>query len=1092
MQAVANKLSLQSVAVRVFFSALVLCVLVIPAMAQSTASLNGTITDPTGAAVPNAKVTAIDQATSVASSTQTDSAGAYLFSSLPIGKYHVEVTASGFQKAIVKDLDLPVATSVTQNFQLKVGEASVTVEITADAVILDTTTNSMGQVINDKYVQDIPLNGRHFTDLSLLTPGTITPPANGFLSAPLRGQGSFGINTAGQREDTTNWLVNGINLNDPVQNQITFQPPIDTLSEFKIDNSAFPAEYGRNSGAIVNMATRSGTNTYHGEAFEFIRNNDLDARNFFNFATNSAGQALPQAPFKRNEFGAAGGGPIKKNKAFFFLAYEGLRQHQSLTVTSTVPSVNDRATVTSAAVNSLLTLIPAANTVGGGTPGSPNTFNGFTGGTLANVNLNQGSADFDFDLREQDRLHGYYVVQKDLREEPTAGGAIGANIPGFGDTREGFRHLGTLSEDHIFGPTLTNTVRLGFNRIHLTFTPNGFLDPAKFNIAMPAGSPVGSGLPFINVAGTLGFGGPTNEPQGRGDTTAVLNDTLSWLKGRHTFAFGGEIRRAYSNNIAENIGSFTYSTMANFLGDHANAFTDLLGSGNDKTLQPAYDVFAQDSFKWKPNFTFNIGLRYAWNSSPSEAAGRFTNFDTSNGTLVSAPQPYHTNNKNLQPRVGFAWDPFKTGKTSIRAAYAIMTQDPTINIVTGLSQNPSFALPLNLGSSSNSITLENPFPAGTGISLGPFAINPNFDNAYAQDWNLTIQREITSTLGVEVAYVGVKGTHLQILQNINQPLVTNGFYGTTRPFPSLPATSPVFPAQCATASGCPLGNLSGNGQVNSGGNSNYNAVWASVNKHLSRGLQFKGSYTFSKSLDYNSLSTGESVLLQNAYNPRGDYGLSEFDVRHRFVLSGFYELPFHSNRAVSGWQFGITQQAQTGSPINPTQAIGPGPGISLTVRPNSLQRVTGTGNPTQYFSNAVVCENYNGPLPASPKPALPACSSTPNAAFAVPCTFSNVPTSSGTYPVVSGTCQPGTLGRDAITGPGFLNTDFSVTKNTKITERLNLQFRAEAFDLLNHPNFGNPVLTATSKSFGVIQSTRFPTGDFGSSRQMQFALKLLF
>lgn len=1045
MRAVADTFSFRSVGVRVLLSALVLCASVIPTVGQSTATLSGTITDPAGASVPNAKVTAINQATSVESSTQTDGAGAYLFSSLPIGKYRIEVTVSGFQKALVKDLDLPVATSVTQNFQLKIGEASLTMEITADAVIVDTTTNSMGQVINDKYVQDIPLNGRHFTDLSLLTPGTITPPANGFLSAPLRGQGSFGINTAGQREDTTNWLVNGINLNDPVQNQITFQPPIGTLAEFKIDNSAFPAEYGRNSGAIVNMATRSGTNTYHGEAFEFIRNNDLDARNFFNTVPN------PQAPFKRNEFGADFGGPIKKNKAFIFLAYEGLRQHQSLTVTSTVPSVNDRATVTSAAVNSLLALIPAANTVGTGTVGSPNTYNGFTGGALANVSLNQGSADFDYDLRANDRIHGYYVVQKDLREEPTAGGAIGANIPGFGDTRDGFRHLGTLSEDHTFGPALANTVRLGFNRIHLTFTPNAFLDPAKFNIAMPAGSPVASGLPFINVGGALGFGGPTGEPQGRGDTTAVLNDTLSWLKGRNTFAFGGELRRAYNNNIAENIGSFTYSSMTNFLADGGNAFTDQLGSGSDKILQPAYDAFAQDSFRWKPNFTINIGLRYAWNSTPSEVNGRFTNFDTANGTLVSAPQPYHTNNKNFQPRIGFAWDPFKSGKTSIRAAYAIMTQSPTTNIITGLSSNPLFAIPLQLGSASNSISLENPFPAGTGISLGPFAINPNFDNAYAQDWNLTIQRQLSSTLGVEVAYVGVKGTHLQLAENINQPFVTNGFYGTTRPFPRLLPTSPVYPSQCG-APGCPLSNLSGGGQVNSVGNSKYHAGWATINKHFSHGLQFQGSYTFSKSLDYNSLSTGETLTIQNAYNPRGDYGPSEFDVRHRFVLSGFYELPFHANRAVSGWQFGITQQAQTGSPINPTLAIGPGPGISLTVRPDITGPIQTTGNPSQWFVN--------------------------KALFVSPC--------------VAGVCHPGDLGRDAITGPGFVNTDFSVTKNTKITEKFNLQFRAEAFDLLNHPNFGNPVLTETSGSFGKILSTRFPTGDFGSARQMQFALKLMF
>src|SRR6202790_824345 len=338
-----------------------------PAHAQSTASLNGTVTDPAGAAVPKAKVSATNQATGVVSDTQTDGAGAYLFPSLPIGIYRLEVIASGFQTAVISNLKLDVATSVTQNVEVKVGDATEKIEIVADAAIIETTTNSMSQVINDKTVQEIPLNGRHFTDLSLLTPGTMTPPANGFLSAPLRGQGSFGINTAGQREDTTNWLVNGINLNDPVQNQITFQPPIDTLAEYKIDNSTFPAEYGRNSGAIVNLATRSGTNEYHGELFEFFRNNDLDARNFFNSTVDSKGAANPQAPFKRNDFGADFGGPIVKNKLFFFLAYEGLQQHQSLTVTSTVPSVNDRATVTSTAVQDLLKLIPAANLVGTGT-----------------------------------------------------------------------------------------------------------------------------------------------------------------------------------------------------------------------------------------------------------------------------------------------------------------------------------------------------------------------------------------------------------------------------------------------------------------------------------------------------------------------------------------------------------------------------------------------------------------------------------------------------------------------------------------------------------------------------------------------------
>jgi hypothetical protein len=996
-------------------------------------------------------VVASNEATGVQSETVSDSAGAYLFPSLSIGVYKLEVSAAGFQKFVLTGLKLEVATAVAQNMQLTVGAATETVEIVADAPLIDTVTTGVGQVINDKTVQEIPLNGRHFTDLSLLTPGTVTPPANGFLSAPLRGQGSFGINTAGQREDTTNWLVNGINLNDPVQNQITFQPPIDTLAEYKIDNSSFPAEYGRNSGAIVNLATRSGTSEYHGELFEFFRNNALDARNFFNTSPGI------QAPYKKNEFGADFGGPIVKDKVFFFLAYEGVRQHQNITTTTTVPSQNQRTGVTSPAVTSLLGLLPPANFhQKTDASAAPADFTGFTGGALANVSLNQGSGDVDIELRQKDRLHVYYVVQKDLRQEPLFPVVLDT-VPGFGDTRDGFRQLLTVSEDHTFSASVANTVRIGFNRIHLTFLPNALLDPTKFNMTLPAGAPVATGLPDIQVAGTLFFGGPNGEPQGRGDTTAVLNDTLSWLKGRHAFAFGGEIRRAYNNNIAENIGTFAFTSFANFLADKGNSFAVQLGAGNDKILQPSYDGFAQDTFKWKPNFTINFGLRYAWNSTPSEAAGRFTNFDPATGTLISTPQPYHTSNKNFQPRIGFAWDPFKNGKTSVRAAYAILTQDPTTNTVSGLSSNPPFALPIAAASATNSITLENPSAAVVGTSLGPSAINRNFNDAYSQDWNLTIQRQITSSLGLEAAYVGVKGTHLQLNQNINQPFVTNGFYGSTRPFPTLPLTSPVLPAQCAAPN--PVCKLNSFNQVNSVGNSNYNAVWVKADKHFSHGLQFLASYTYSKALDYNSLSTGESLVLQNAYNPRGDYGPSEYDVRNRFVLSGFYELPFKGNRLVSGWQVGAVQQAQTGSPLTPTLAIGPGAGISLTVRPDLIGKVQTTGNPSQYFANKAV--------------------------FVSPCVPAVAP---ATLP----TCHPGTLGRDAITGPGFVDTDFSVTKNTKINERFNLQFRSEFFDLFNHPNFGNPVLTLTSSSFGAIQSTRFPTGDFGSARQIQFALLLKF
>jgi hypothetical protein len=1071
-----------------------------PANAQSTAALNGTVTDATGASVPNAKVVLRNTATSVEWTSQTDGAGAYLFPSLPIGLYRVEVSAPSFQTTVINGLQLQVATAVTKDIQLQLGQVTQQVVITSEAPIVETATNGVGQVLNDKTVQEIPLNGRHFVDLGLLTAGTVTPPQNGFLTAPLRGQGSFAIDTAGNREDTTNWLINGINLNDPVQNQVTFQPPVDTLAEIKIDNSSFPAQYGRNSGSVVNLATRSGSNEFHGEAFDFFRNNVLDARNFFNptFVTKSGVLTPnPQNPFQRNDFGADFGGPIIRNKLFFFIAYEGLRQNQAIPLSTFVPSVNQLAMVTSPSIHALVAagIIPAANGPGTDADGNPANFNGFIGSTAAHVALNQGSADLDYEWTASNRFHFYYVLQKDLREEPTQG----ANLPGFGDTRDGFRQLMTISEDHIFSPSMTNTVRLGFNRIHLFFTPTA-LNPADFDITLPPGSPEGVGIPNIVVSGAMAFGGPTGEPQGRGDTTVVLNDTLSWLKGRHDFAFGGEIRRAYNNNVAENVGSFSFTSLQNFVMDSASAFTVLEGAGNDRILEPSYGVFAQDSYKWKPNFTINIGLRYEWNSTPSEAENRFTTFDLATGSLIPAPQPFHTNNKNFEPRIGFAWDPFKDGKTSVRAAYAIMTQDPTTNVVTPLSSSPPFAVPISVNAAN--ITLENPSAAIVGVSLGPTIVNPNFDNAYAQDWNLTIERQLNATMGLQVAYVGMKGTHLQLTENLNQPFVTDGLYGDTRPFPTLPLSSPILPAQCAPPNPqCTLGTIS---NIDSPGNSNYNALWVTLTKHLSNGLEFVASYTYSKSFDYSSVSSGDAVPVQNSFNPRGDYGLSEFDARHRFVLSGFYELPFKKgNRLLGGWEIGAVTQLQSGNPMTPLVQVNLGP-QTFNLRPDAVGPATGGHGPAQFYNFTAkngLCENYNGPTTPITTLAVPDCATDTSAVLAIPCTF-NAGAKPATQTLILGSCHPGDIKRDGLPGPDFINTDFSLVKTTKLTERFKLQFRAEMFDVFNHPNFGNPgnVLSSSSalvptsfiNSFGTITSTRFTTGDFGSSRQMQLALKLMF
>src|SRR5690349_14752145 len=405
----------------IFFLMLVAALLATSsALGQSTATIQGTVTDSKGAVLPNATVVVRNRNTSTERTTQTDSDGNYQFAALPVGLYSIEARVEGFKTQVADQVTLQVAKTVVQNFQMEIGALSEQVLVSSDVPVIETTTTSVGTVINQRTVQEIPLNGRHFVDLGLLIPGSVTPPQNGFLTAPLRGQGSFAFNTAGGREDTVNFMINGVNLNDMVQNQITFQPSINTVQEFKVDNSTFSAEYGRNSGAIVNIATRSGTNKFHGEGFEFLRNDALDARNFFD---------ARKPPFKRNQFGPALGGPIHKDHTFFFFSYEGLRQRQGLTLNSGVLSDQQRAQVTDPISRRLLDFIPHANSsiVVGGIV-QPR----FLGSATAPVNLDQWTGDVTHTLGQADRLHGYYAVQRDERGEPTL---QGNTIPGFGDTR---------------------------------------------------------------------------------------------------------------------------------------------------------------------------------------------------------------------------------------------------------------------------------------------------------------------------------------------------------------------------------------------------------------------------------------------------------------------------------------------------------------------------------------------------------------------------------------------------------------------------------------------------------------------------------
>jgi len=1064
-----------------FTLALTACVIFligISALAQSTAVLQGKVTDPKAAVLPNATVVVRNEATSVERTTQTDGEGNYQLAALPVGNYRVEVKAQGFHTTTISNLVIEVAQTVVQNFQLEIGDISQQVLITSDASVIELATTSVGTVINQRTVQEIPLNGRHFVDLGLLIPGSVTPPQNGFLTAPLRGQGLFAFNTAGNREDTVNFMINGVNLNDQVQNQITFQPSINTVQEFKVDNSTFSAEYGRNSGAIANIATRSGTNEYHGELFEFLRNEALDARNFFNFCP--AGVATCKGggkpPFKRNQFGLNIGGPINlphfgqggsalsyrgKNKTFFFFSYEGLRQRQGLTLPSvTVPTDAQRASVTDPAIRKLLALIPTSPT-------------GIVGGSgTAPVNIDQWTGDVSHNLGSNDRLHGYYAFQRDFRGEPTL---QGNTIPNFGDTRQSHRQIFTLNETHTFGAALVNEARFGFNRIHIIFTPNALLNPADFGINNGVNEAIG--LPQIAVGGSgLNFGGPAGFPQGRSDTIFVLSDTLNYLRGNHSFKFGGEGRRFYNNNTNKDTGNFAFANMAAFIAGTANVFNVTLGDVSSAIAQGALGLFVQDNYKVRPNLTLELGLRYDWLMSPTERYNRFVVYDPGTNSLVRVNNGlapiYHTNWKNFQPRVGFSWDPFKNGKTSVRGAYAILTDQPVTNLVTGNAANPPLANPVALPAGQTTTLAAAITKAPPGSTASPSSVDPDFDAAYVQSWNLNVQRELRPGLALTIGYFGSKGTHLRLTRNPNQLLASGA-----RPFPNLSASSPILP-------NTPLLNITFREGT---GNSSYNALWVTANKRLSNGFQFNASYTFSKSIDYNSQSS-QGVTLQDSFNLRGDRGLSDFDARHRFVVNGIYELPFNQNQLVGGWQLSLITQSQSGNPVTllagNAAAIGAIPAANAnaltglaTLRPDvngavTVAPTTATNVPgIQWFSGSVCDPRPGGVCPSGSAVVLPIAFVGGKSVF-----------------------HFGSLGRNVVIGPRFNNTDFSIIKRTKIGENKLIEFRAEFFDLFNHANFGQPgrIAQIGSTTFGVISNTRFATGDSGSSRQVQFALKFKF
>jgi hypothetical protein len=1016
--------------------------------AQSTATLAGTVTDPTGAVVPGANVKVRSLATNTIRETVSDSAGTYVVPSLQPGDYEIRTTSAGFGTSVIKSVTLQVDQSVTANVKLNLQTTGETVQVEGGAApLIDSQTITMGQVIDKDTVQNIPLNGRHFLDLTNLTPGAVVPPANGFLTATSRGLGANSYITGGAREDANNFQINGINLNDMTQNQITFQPSINTTSEFKIINSTFSAEYGRSSGSVVNVATRSGTSSYHGEAFDYLRNNYFDARNYFNR------KGVRQNQFIRNNFGGALGGPVPfilKDRAFLFLSYEGLRQTQALLLTSNVPTLAQRTqfanTPAGAAYAQLITLIPVGVET---TSATGVTTAVATGSSPGPVKTDQYSGDLLLNISSANSLHLYYAWQQDARTEPNL---QGNTIAGFGDHRTAHRQIETINDVHIFSPNVVNEARFGFNRIAINFADSFTGVSSDFGI--PNGVTAAIGLPQITVTDLgLNFGGPSGFPQGRFVTTGVLSDTTNYLKNKHSIKVGGEFRRFIGDNFQNTAGTVNFTTTPNFINGLANTFTaNSVNPVNSRIFISAVAAFVQDSYKVTPTFTAELGFRYEWNGTPAEGGHRFITFNPATSAFQQVNQPYNQNN-NYEPRLGFAYDVLGKGKTTLRGGFSFLVDQPIISVVTGLTTNPPLSNPLNIASTTAqpTIPIGGAFASAALSGLAPSSVNPNFKNGYVESYNLNVQQDLGHGTALQVGYIGSQGRHLRLNRNINQfvyasPTATKG----VRPFPTVSSSSTIRP-------GAPLGNITFNDNA---GMSNYNALWLTLRKSIRGGLEFNTTYTYSKSMDENSQS-GNGI--QDNTNPAGSYGLSDFDVRHHFVLSGTWTLPFHGNRLKEGWLLADVTQIQGGNPLNVVTGSTYS-GASGNIRPTLL------AEPSTGIHKALA--NFN----------IPYIVGTSCTTAAAGCNF------------LTPTIGYGTMQRNSLTGPGFSDTDVSLQKTTRIAESVNFILRMDAFDVLNQANFGNPVLTAspTSTTFGQISSTRGAIGDAGSSRQLQFAAKVTF
>ncbi|MGB9464123.1 MAG: carboxypeptidase-like regulatory domain-containing protein [Candidatus Acidiferrum sp.] len=1070
--------------------------------AQVSASIAGVVTDSSGARVPAAAVTVKNMETGAIRTTVTSDAGRYQVLALPVGEYEIRGSKSGFQEQVRGGIHLAVGQEAGVDLTLRVGEVKQQVTVKEEAPIVNTTTRDISGLVGERQVKELPLNGRSYDLLLPLNPGIVN-----FTSQKTGGTGISNSTTAnnfavsGNRPQQNIFLLNGVEYTGAAENNM--QPGgtsgmllgVDAVREFNVQRDTYSAEFGKRPGGQVVIVTQSGSNQWHGSAYEFLRNNELDAPNFFD-----QGSA---PPFQRNQFGASMGGPIQRSKTFLFGNYEGFRQDLHQTSAAFVPDAASRAAAV-ASVQPLLNLWPAP------TAGAPD-FNGIAevfSSPLQTIREDFGTARLDYIFSTNDTLAAIYTVDDGQDFTATPADPFSSDIVAL---RE---QVISAEETHIFSPALLNTARIGFSRAGYFFTgePTPGTPAASvpgFLTGLPVGAVVVGGSAASNPQAQVGLAGSNNGSNlSLHRNLFTFEDRVTVTRGRHQFTFGAWFQPFQSDETIalSQYGQATFASLTTFLQGTIGTllFDPTPTEMNWRSLFGAW--YAEDSIRLGQNLTLTLGTRNEFSTGWNEAHGRASNYTYTNGVISTQPQVgdslFTTNNAKFlpQPRIGMAWSPFGA-KTVMRAGFGMYNdlQDALgYRADQNAPFNPVYSVP-SLAVASLPLDPSGPIPATA--KLVPGGVQPNMQTPTLISWSLRVERQLSPNTSLTVGYVGSHGYHEIVGVDANEPTpVICPASPCPAVFPTFDPTKPVTVTNSSTI-GFPVGSPLAGAPVPAGmyyipsgtpkpnaaiantwtwfseGDSSYHALQVDVTRRISGGLSVRGVYTWSKTLDdgdsLNQTAAGNAPgLVSNPFNLGTDKGLATFDVRNIGVINAIYELPFGrgkmyasdlegwKNGLVGGWSVGSIITAQSGFPFTP----------QLSYNPSN----TGdTRNPVRPFLNP----NFTGSVVLG-KPGQ----------WFNPAAFIAPPSASGFL---------GNVGRDTYIGPGLATWDFSVLKDTRIRERMSLQFRAELFNILDRANFNTPNLivftppTATNLA-GLSGTAGAITSTATTSRQVQFGLKLLW